>query len=74
MKILLLILSIILIITSLSCKKSIPDGCIDKSKINSFCPCNTYYDPVCGCDHKTYPNSCEADCAGVTSYSKGKCR
>lgn len=37
------------------------------------CLCMHVYEPVCGCDNKTYGNSCEATCAGVSSYSRGAC-
>ncbi|MBD1396800.1 kazal domain protein [Pontibacter sp. JH31] len=55
-----------------SCKNSdVP--CIDQSKINPDQMCTLQYDPVCGCNGKTYGNVCEADRAGVTAYAKGEC-
>ncbi|MCO4761672.1 MAG: hypothetical protein KC502_09225 [Myxococcales bacterium] len=35
--------------------------------------CVKIYKPVCGCDHKTYSNSCEANASGQAVSSNGKC-
>lgn len=36
--------------------------------------CTSDGKPVCGCNKVTYGSACEAECAGVISYTYGTCK
>lgn len=47
--------------------------CNDVEQLDINCHYDSIYDPVCGCNGKTYTNSGEAACYGISSYTPGKC-
>ncbi len=66
-----LIIHYMLLCSLVGCKSSQPGECVENPKEN--CMCTRQYDPVCGCNNKTYGNACEAECNGITTYTKGEC-
>ena len=48
-------------------------SCLDSSKIGNR-PCTMDYNPVCGCNKKTYSNACLAEASGVLTWTMGDCK
>lgn len=61
------IISTFLLLT-IACNKN---KCIENQ--DASCICTFEYAPVCGCNDKTYSNSCMAECAGIEDYKNGEC-
>ena len=68
MKKLFLFFSLLATIGLASCEK---EEC--KENMDQDCYYIQIYDPVCGCNGKTYSNSGHAECSGITEYTKGEC-
>ena len=65
---------ILIVVISCSKDKENNQKCIDESLIDVTSACIEIYDPVCGCNGITYPNSCYATTFnGVKSFTKGAC-
>ena len=48
--------------------------CINESLIDLDFACTEEFQPVCGCDGRTYGNSCEAiNFNGITEFEEGIC-
>ena len=47
--------------------------CITASKIIAPSDCDYTFEPVCGCNEKTYRNACFAKASGLQSWDVGPC-
>jgi len=64
-----LIFKLILIALLFSCQN---DDCVETTP-DPLLDCFNNYKPVCGCNGKTYRNSCLASVYGITEYVEGEC-
>ena|SRR5690606_19310457 len=62
------ILAVFFAVLHSGCK---PRACVETP--NPDCVCTMEYNPVCGCNEKTYPNACTAECNGIKTYTAGPC-
>lgn len=63
-----------ILLACLCCSKNAsPLGkCEEKDRDGTIC--TAIYQPVCGCNNKTYGNSCEAEARGISQYTEGECK
>ena len=66
------IIFFLFVFTAISCCNDAEEAmeCIEKEQSGA---CITLWEPVCGCNGKTYGNSCEAESRGIIEYTEGAC-
>tara|TARA_A100001035_G_C27482177_1_gene363758 strand:- start:17 stop:247 length:231 start_codon:yes stop_codon:yes gene_type:complete len=64
---------IIYFLPFLSCIDKDTANCMDVEKARAVL-CPEIYDPVCGCNSKTYANDCHAKNDGVLLWTVGACQ
>lgn len=64
----------LLIAASVGCKKNetVEAECVEVAQPDKRA-CIMIYAPVCGCNNKTYGNSCVAESYGIGKYTLGEC-
>lgn len=50
-----------------------PEAPVEMVEETTECICTKDFRPVCGANGQTYPNSCQAECDGMTDYKEGAC-
>jgi hypothetical protein len=67
------LLPVLLAVAVSSCQgdKTPDPSCQEQPRNDSGC--YAVYDPVCGCNGKTYGNECEALAHRITSFQSGEC-